>query len=205
MRSFGAFAGLLSPLRPQEPRLGCAEVLNSSQPPAAAMETGISPVQEVQRRGLIESFYFHKNMTQYLREKACFSKLPLAACVLFKHLIPFNPFLLTINCATNRTMIAALPVHLVAVGTSSPTSIKPVWLSGENGAPQLCCVNRGQISGLFGSQDYNPFLSRAFPMKRTAYQLARQEGRRTEHNPVSFEQPRLLSPLFISLLSLESP
>lgn len=70
-------------------------------------------------------------MTQYLREKACFYKLPLAACVLFKYLIPFNPFLLTINCATNRTMIAALQVQLVAVCTSNPTSIKPdknlVW------------------------------------------------------------------------------
>ena len=64
-------------------------------------------------------------MTQYLREKACFYKLPLAACVLFKYLIPFNPFLLTINCATNRTMIAALQVQLVAVSTSKPTGIKP--------------------------------------------------------------------------------
>lgn len=169
------------------------------------LETGISLVQEVQRKGLIESFYFHENMTRYLREEACFSKLPLAACVLFKYLIPFNPFLLTINCATNRTMIAALPVQLVAVGTSSPTSIKPVWLGGENGAPQLCCVNGGQISRLFGSQDYNPVLSGAFPMKRTAYQLTRREGRRTERDPVSFEQPRSMSPLSISLLSSESP
>lgn len=134
-------------------------------------------------------------MTQYLREKVRFYKLPLTACVLFKYLIPFNPFLLTINCATNRAMIAALRVQLVAVCTTNPTSIPPdknleQWREGGTSARlMLCRGNGGQIARLCGLHNYNPFLSRAFPTEHAVYQLARQERSRIEHNQASFEQP----------------
>lgn len=110
----------------------------------------------------------------------CFYKFPLAACVLFKYLIPSNPFLLTINCATNRAMIAALRAR--GLRWAQAAQERRIGVGG-GGTAQLtaCRVNTGQISCLFGSQDYNPSLSRAVSVRHTAYRLARQERSRAEY------------------------